>query len=139
MKKLYWLHIQILLWDRMSAYDDLHPIAFFKKSLECMDVRTGWISDDHPGRQVNHLRAVLHHFFARAFHVAPRTTVASGVPNQLYFCFSIDPESALLVLHCPQAFSTGATTVTVTNDDSYLRFCAHCCSFDRCTIVGTSV
>jgi hypothetical protein len=115
------MHFQILLWDGVSAYDNLHSITFFKKGFKRADVGTGRKANDHAGSQMNDLCAVPHHLFARMLYVPARTTIASRKANQLHFGVRVYAESSFFVPHRSEAFAARTATVAIADNDSNLR------------------
>ena len=100
----------------MCANNNFDSKLQFNKCSECLDVWTGRIADDHPGGQMNDLRTILDHFFARIFYVATRTPIAGCKSDQFDIRVSIDTESTFLISHCSEAFPSRAAAVAVTDD-----------------------
>jgi hypothetical protein len=115
------VHFKIFLWDGVCAYDNLHSITLFKKSLKCVDIRTRRITNNHAGSQMNDLGTVPHHLFARMLYVPARTAIASRKANQLHFGVRVYAESSFFVPHRPEAFAARTATVAITDNDSNLR------------------
>jgi hypothetical protein len=119
------MHFKIFPGYGVRADYDTYTISIFQKSLECFDVRTGWIANEHTGSQVNHLGTIPYHFFASVFDITARTPITSGIAHQLNFRIGVLGKCTFLVPHRPQAFPAGASSIAVANYDPDLDFVTH--------------
>jgi len=112
------MDLKIFGGNRMGSYNDFKLVPLFHEMNKMIDAGAGRVPHEKTRGEVNDRDAVLRHLFSGIFNIPPRASPATREAGDFHLHVLIDGESAFPVPEGPEAFSSRAVPVTITDDDA---------------------
>lgn len=111
--------------NRVGADDDFQLVAFFHEMNKMVDAGAGRVSYKKPRGEVDDADAIFYHLLSSIFDVPAGAASTSRETGDLHIQTPVDRECAFPVPERPEAFSSRAAPVSITDYNTDPLVCFH--------------